>query len=182
MINLLPPEYKKQIRAAQTNTLLLRYIITSIMLALLLLGIIVGVYVIMSNSKKSAEETIRDSQARSASYQKIDKEATEFSKNLQTAKTILGKEVRYSKIAVKIAQALPSGVVLENLQLDAKTFGQPTVFNAKGKNYNDAIRLKTAFEKSDLFEDVHLQSITSGEEGGVSISVSASINPEVANS
>lgn len=182
MINLLPPEQKRQIRASISNVLLLRYCIVTVLLAVMLLLSIGAVYLIMKNSKEAAELAISESTAKSASYQKIQQGAEEFKKNLSTAKTILDKEVRYSEIAVKIAQALPPGIVLESLQLDAKTFGQATTLSAKGKSYSDAIRLKTAMENSPMFENAHLQSVTQGSEGDypVSILISVVINPEIA--
>lgn len=185
MINLLPPSEKRQIIAGQTNVLLWRYCITSLLLAGLLLAVTGGVYFMMIRSKAGAEETIASSNQVAIKYQEIQRQSTEFSSNLATAKTILGKEVRYSKIAVSIAQALPSGVVLESLNLDAKTFGTPIVINAMGKNYDDSLRLKTSLEKSGSFKDVHLSSVAqeAGENVGeypVSIAITVTIDPEVA--
>lgn len=182
MINLLPPDQKRQIRAGQSNVLLLRYCILSLLLAGLLLAVIGAVYLLMNSSKETAEITIQDSVSKSQKYQKVKQDAASFTKNLTTAKTILDKEVHYSKIAVKIAQVIPSGIVLESLQLDAKTFGTPSTFNATGRSYNDGIRLKTAFEQSDIFKDVRLQSVSTNEKEGstsVSIVISATIDPKV---
>lgn len=181
MINLLPPESKRQIRAGQSNLLLLRYCIASLLLAALLGALIAGVYFIMSNSKRDAENLIQQSETSGQKYQKVKREASEFSNNLSTAKTIFDKDVLYSKIAVKIAQTLPPGVVLQSLQLDAKTFGQPMVLNAAGKNYDDSIRLKTALEESPIFNDVHLQSVSQSESEGdypTTINISVTIDPE----
>ena len=51
MINLLPPEEKRQLRAARTNTLLLRYNL-SLVGAVVFLGLAIGVtYVYLSNTK-----------------------------------------------------------------------------------------------------------------------------------
>lgn len=165
MINLLPPEKKKQIRAGQINILLLRYCMASLMLLLLLLAVSGGAYVIMENSKRSAESTIQESVAKSAKYQQIQKDADTFRNNLTTAKNILDKEVHYSDIAIKIAQTIPGGVTLDSLQLDAKTFDQPITLNATGRSYDDSIRLKTAFEQSPIFKDVHLLSVSYGGDG-----------------
>jgi len=186
MINLLPPSEKRQIRAAQTNVLLVRYIVVSLLLAVLLIIATTGVYLLMKQSKKSAEETIAQSTAKSANYQQAEHEANVFNQDLATAKSILDKEVHYSKIIVKIAQSLPSGVVLESLTLDSKTFGQPMTLNALGRNYHDALRLKSSLERSSMFSDVRLQSVsqnTSNKDSyGLTIVLSVTINPEVAKS
>jgi len=184
MINLLPPDKKRQIRAGQSNALLLRYCILSLLLAALLFALIGGVYIMMDTTKRTAEETIQESNHRSAEYQPAQQELTEFNNNLATAKAILDKEVRYSELAVKIAQSLPSGIVLESLNLDSKTFGQPMTLSALGKTYDDSLRLKSSLEDSPYFENVHLQSVSigsDGPEGGTaSITINVTIKPEIA--
>ncbi|OYX42125.1 hypothetical protein B7Y94_04105 [Candidatus Saccharibacteria bacterium 32-49-12] len=194
MINLLPPDDKRQIKAGRANVLLIRYCIASGLLAVLLFALVGIVYYMMENSKKVAEATIEESKSRSAKYDQVQLKAQEFSNNLKIASSILGKEVRYSEIAVKIAQSLPEGIALQSLELNAETFGQPTTLNATGRSYDDAIRLKTAFEQqSDYFENVHLVSVSQGggssgpdsapqEANGISIQISVVIKPEIAKS
>ena len=184
MINLLPPEDKRQILAGQSNVLLLRYCVASLLLTIPLISLVVGIYLVLMNSKTAAEATIAESSIKSAAYAKTKVDAQEFKNNLATAKTILDKEVRYSKIAVAIAQAIPSGISLQNLDLNAQTFGQPIVLTATGHSYGDAIRLKSSLEDADgQFTDVHLQSITQqeGDTGtAVDITVSLVIDPKAA--
>lgn len=185
MINLLPPQEKRQIRAGQTNVILWRYCVASLLLVALLFTITSGVYFMMAQAKSNAEATIATSNQKAAKYQKVQQQITEFNSNLNTAKTILDKEVKYSKIAVTIAQSLPSGVTLQSLTLDAKTFGTPFTLTALGKSYDDAIRLKSELEKSEAFQDVHLASVSmvTGEDAGeypISISINVTIKPEVA--
>lgn len=186
MINLLPPENKRQIRAGQANILLLRYCIATLLLSIPLFLLIGGVYFLLDASKKTANETIQDSAVKSAQYQEVQAKSQEFSNNLRVAKSILDKEVRYSKIAVVIAQSLPSGVFLESLSLDAKTFGQPIALSAAGKTYDDAIRLKKALEESPNFKDINLQSVSkkddSAAEYPISITLNVTINPEITRS
>lgn len=186
MINLLPPEAKRQIRAGQSNVLLLRYCITTLMLAGVLAVAIIGVYYIITASQRNAEQGIQKSNEKIASYQDTVREYTDFSNNLTTAKAIIGKDVRYSIISRRIGQALPPNVVLESLTLDATKFGTPLVLNARGKSYDDAIALKTKLEKSTLFDDVHLVSVARATSEGntgdypVSIAISVVIRQEVA--
>jgi Tfp pilus assembly protein PilN len=184
MINLLPPEQKRQIRAGQSNFLLVRYCIASVLLAVLLFALAGGIYMIMNNSKKGAEAAIQQSTAKSSEYQEVQQEATEFSNNLATAKTILDKEVRYSQIAVRLAQALPSGVILSSIQLNSENFGQPMTLTASGKSYEDALRLKSALEQSPYFSNVYLGSVaqSSTEDTGypVAITINVTISPEIA--
>lgn len=183
MINLLPGSEKKQILAGQSNVLLLRYCIISVILAAGL-SVYIGIsYFLIMNSKAGAEKIIEENNSRVAQYSDVQKQAKELDESSKVAKTILEKEVPYSKITVKIAQLMPPNVILDTLNLDVNNFGQPMTLNAKGKTYQDAIELKTRFEESDLFSDVHLEFVGQGESDdgySVSININVTINPEVA--
>ena len=199
MINLLPPEHQHQLRAARVNVLLIRYVILSLAAVLLLVAAAGASFLILSMTKSSAESVIADSNQKASEYQSVDAEAKEFKSNLQTAKTILDKEVRYSQVLVAIAQTLPKNTVLESIALDATNFGTPTTLSAQTKSYEDALVLKSSLEESDIFSNVHLESITSSAAGGadgggnpdggggssdseypISVSINVTINKEVA--
>jgi len=183
MINLLPPQEKKQITAGRVNVLLRRYCIVSLSLLGLLAVTIAGFYLLLTNNKSTAQEAIDEGNRKLTEYQVVQKNVDSFKNNLSTAKAFLGNEVNYF---AKIAKALPSNVVLQSLTLDSSTFGAPTSLSALGKTNNDALRLKTSLEESGIFQNVHLESIssaTSGAEKGdypVSISINVTLKPEVA--
>lgn len=176
MINLLPHEEKRQLQAARTNTLLIRY--NFIFLGVIaFMGIAVGVtFIFLTNTKANAERTLQENESKVGQYAAIDTEAKQFRKNLLTAKQILDNQTTYSKTILAIARLLPSGVVLQNLNLDAQTFGTPTSLVAQAKTYDDALALKESFEKSSLFSDVHFESIASGTStDGYPIAVNLSV-------
>jgi len=163
MINLLPPEEKRQLHAARANTLLIRYNVVLVVAAgILALGVAVT-YVYLNATKANAQQTINDNNAKVRSYADVQTQANQFRSNLSIAKQILDHDVTYTKIIIEIANLLPHGVTLENLNLDAQTFGTETVLIAKAKDYASALALKASFEKSSLFTNVHFQSISSGD-------------------
>ena len=164
MINLLSPEQKHQIKTARNNVILLRYnIIAACAGVFIVLGVI-GVYFVLMGIKSSAEETQQENQAKVAGYAKVEKEAEEFKANLATAKTILSGNVNYSESIIKIASTIPKGVIIDQLSLDASTFGNPTTLQAKAKSYDRALALKESFQKSSLFSDVHFESVSEAED------------------
>lgn len=180
MINLLPPEHKRQIRAARANTLLLRYNILLLGCVVFLFLAIAGVYVYLHSTKVAAEQTITDNESKVAGFSTVKGQAEQFKSNLSIAKQILNKEVTYTSVILKIAHLLPKGVVLDSVNLDSATFGTATTLTAKAKSYNDAIALKNAFQNSDLFSDVHFQSIaTSSGSDGSSADYPVTINLSV---
>jgi hypothetical protein len=161
MINLLPPEEKRQLRAAQSNVLLLRYneaLVFAVAFLVIALGV---VYVFLNNTSTVAQKTITDNKAKVVDYAPIQAQASQFRANLATAKQILDGEVTYSKVILEIAKLMPSGTVLQNLGLDSSTFGTSTQLIALAKDYPTALSLKDSFQKSTLFSDVHFDSITS---------------------
>lgn len=183
MINLLPPHEKRQINAGRVNTLLWRYSLLSLLLFGLLLVVIAGLYLMLTNNKLAAQAQIDDNQQKLAEHREIQANVNQFRDNLTTAKTILDKEIHYSKVITRIARLLPAGVVLSNLQLDANSFGKPISITAQGKSHEDALKLKTSFENSDVFTGVHLESVSTKAGAGAysaEIIINATIKPEVA--
>lgn len=175
MINLLPPEHKRNIRAARANSLLIRYnVLLAGVLAFLMLAIGV-VYVYLSNTKATAEITIKENKEKVAGFNATEQEAQLFRQNLATAKQILDREVNYTTVILKISNVLPKNTVLTNLTLDASSFGKETTLSAETKSYDDAIILKDALSQSGLFTDVHFQSITSSTSTTYPVTVNLSV-------
>lgn len=175
MINLLPPDHRSQLRAAQANTLLLRYNI-AMFAAFIFLALALGfVYIYLMNSKTSAERTIAENQAKVGSYAQVQSEAEAFRSSLTTAKQVLDKEVTYSKTVLAIAQLMPKGTILQDLSLDVATFGTPTTLTLQAKDYNTALAIKDTFQTSPLFSNVHLESISQGTEGAYPYSVTLNL-------
>lgn len=170
MINLLPPEEKRQLAAARTNTLLARYsVLTAIIVGLLALEI-VGMYFFVDAGTAQNEATIQENEQKTASFSDTKRESEAFTANLATAKYILGKQVPYTSLIFALAGSLPEGSVIDTVALDPATFGTPTTLTVKTTSYNKAISVKTSlqdakFNKSTpLFSSVSFQSVSSSED------------------
>lgn len=183
MINLLPGEYKQEIRAARTNVILVRYIAILICAALVLGGLVAGSYMALNGTKSTAEAKVAENQQRVLAYQDIKNRSDAFRSELSTAKTILDSTISFSKLIYKIADIVPRNVILDDLTLDPNTFGSSVTMTANAKTFNDATKLRDAFIKNDqVFSDVRLQSIKSSETSAdsaaypVKVSLSVIIN------
>lgn len=185
MINLLPEAYKKEIRAARTNVILLRYNFLLLGAVALLFAGSITVYFFLNNSKAASEQINRENVSKSTQYASTQKQAEEYRKNLATAAKILDNEVNYTDIVFSITNLLPKGVILDNLNLNAKEFGTQTLVNAHAKDYNAASALKSAFEQSSLLSNVHFQAVSNDTAGTgstnypISISINVTINKVV---
>ncbi len=186
MVNLLPTREKKEINAGRVNVLLLRYCFTTLLFAGFLFLAIGAFYFLLTNSKNDTQKMINDGYARMSEHQSTQKEVDTFQNNLKTAKTILDKEIHYSKVITKIAGTVPSGIILQSLDLSSESFGKPISLNASGKTSTDALRLKTNFEKSGVYDNVYLESVNVSEDDKtgypVNITINVTIKAEVAKS
>ncbi|MEP7204864.1 MAG: PilN domain-containing protein [Candidatus Saccharibacteria bacterium] len=181
MINLLPDDAKVEILAARTNVILVKYIIVLSLGLIFLCSISLVVYFVLLNTKAGAQATIDFNTSKSASYSSVKTAANDLTSSLATAKTILDKEVDYTKILTNIAQVMPAGVVLDSLSLSPTTFGTPITLQAFAKSTEAALALKTNFQQSPQFSNVTIVSMSDTTQGQTSdypktVSLSLTIN------
>lgn len=170
MINLLPLEEKRQLAAARTNTLLLRYsVLLSVIIVFLALEV-VGMYFVVNAGTAQNQATIQDNQQRTATYAGTKQASDSFTANLATAKYILGKQVPYTTLIFSLANSLPEGSVLATLSLDPATFDTPTSITVNTTSYNKAIEVKTALQNikvngtTPLFSSVNFESVAASSD------------------
>lgn len=165
MINLLPPQTKKQFLAGRVNTILVRYIwMTAGFFGLL--AVISGLtYIMLETTKSTAQQQIDSNNSRVSDYNQIQTRKKEFQDNLATAKAILDKQTYYSGALLKIAKILPDGTVLNKISLDSSTYGTPVTLHFLALDEDHAITLKTALQASNIFSDVHFQTLNLEEYG-----------------
>lgn len=162
MINLLPSETKKQLRAARTNTILVRYIATVALAAAFLCLVILGSYYIMSESKKTVDNAITGAKTGNSSYSPTTKKSNAFVADLSTAKNILNKRISYSKILESLISILPTGVVLGSpLSISNDTLNTPITFKAYAKSSSSEATLRTSLQSNSAFSNYSLISVNS---------------------
>lgn len=166
MINLLPDDSKRSIRAARTNVLLVRYCILSLGGIALLFGMTAIFYLVLYNMQSSALSSNSDNSTIAASYSDTRKQADEYRSNLATASQILSNGANYTNVIFSLAQLLPSGVVMDEVTLSATDFGQQLTFSSHATTYDKATQLKENFQTSPMFSNVYLQSATDESSGG----------------
>jgi Tfp pilus assembly protein PilN len=183
MINLLADDKKKEIRAGRANVILLRYIIMTLVAAVILVAIVAGAYFTLSLSRQNAQEQVQRNETERNSFSQSVAEAQAFRTDLQTAKTILDKEISYSTAILKIANSIPDGIVIDSLSLSPETIGNPISLTAHARDKDAALNLKTSFENNpELYSGVQIDSIDFGAESAdshpVNITLTVTINKE----
>lgn len=151
MINYLPPDQRKQFRAARSNVLLARYNVALALAITFLALAILAVSLLLSSEQKAAEDTIASNQARASNFSDVQARADSFRKDLTDAKTLLDNEISYSKIYLEIATIMPPGTALESLKLSEAEIGKPLSLSVKIRGEQQATSLLAAFKGSELF-------------------------------
>lgn len=181
MINLLPDGNKKELRAARMNVVLLRYNVFTLVTVFIFLLALGGFYAYLTSTKATAEASNTENQAKANSYNDTKKAAEEYRANLATAKQILTNQVNYTSVIFGITELLPKGVVLDNVNLSAKDFGNQTVISAHAASFDSVAQLKQNFQQSKVFSNVFFQTINNAGDTGddkhpISVTVSVKIN------
>lgn len=174
MINLLPPAAKRDFTAGRVNALLVRYI--WITLALFgLLAVLCGLTLVMlEDTKQAAQQQIASNDADVASLTDIQIRADSFRANLAISKAILDQQTHYTDTLLKISGLMMDydkdgkpavqGTVLNNISLDQSAYGTPMNLQIFAKNEDAAFHLKSNFQSSPMFKDVHFQSLSMGSD------------------
>ena len=167
MINLLPREDKREVYAGRSNSLLVRYVFLMLAVIAVIILMLVGVYVYLGIIKSNAQTRITSSQSEHQALVKSEQEINTFRSNLATAQQILDKRVDYSAVILRVAAAIPDGIVLDNLALDPSTFGTPTEISVNADSEQAILNMKNTFNQSRYFSDAHINTISKSEtEGG----------------
>lgn len=158
MINLLPPEMKRQMRAARMNVVLVNYCLLVVATAVLLgMVFVVGFWADM-NDRNLAESARIENDATAKTYGDTRAQADAFAKDLSVAKTILANNVSFSQLILDIAHVVPKGVILNTLSLGGTTAtsNSPIDISGRAANTDAAKRLKNSLEESPIFENVSI--------------------------
>lgn len=181
MINLLPDDKKRDIKAARANVILLRYNFLSIAGFIALLLICLVFYIVLRAHEFSAVSKSEDNIAKAANYDTVKKEADAYKANLTVANKVFQNSVNYTSVVFEITKLLPSGVTLDNITVNAEDFGKQISFSGRAKSYDKAMELKDKFQNSKIFTNVFFQNLTdlSGGQSSsypVTVVISAKLN------
>lgn len=159
MINLLPTQEKREILAGRTNRLLVRYIVLLAGVVGLMLIAFAFVWFYLDNIRSTNQAKIDQNDTASRQLATEQQAIDAFRSDLQTAKTILDKQVNYSDIVLRIARTIPKGVVIDQLSLDPTTFGTPTTLTARAKSEAAVLALKAALANSPYYSNARFDTI-----------------------
>lgn len=171
MINLLPNETKQQIRAARTNSILIRYMIILGFAFTFLALACAATFLFLLNIEETNENGTKNTSQSSTNNQST------------ITKNILDQQVSYSELIMGIAAALPSGTILDSLSINDNALNAPMTLQIHARSTDDAAKLKDSF-KPPLFSNTNINSTTNDSSGPtdyhVKVTVSVTINKGLA--
>lgn len=164
MINLLPPNEKKQLRAARANVLLLRYNFLVLGALIFLVIGLSAVYIYLTAQKQAAELTIQENSKREVQYSAVKADAEKFRSELASAKNILNSQVSYSRALIRVSALFPEGTVLQDrLDLTESISTAPLAIAVKVKNEDAAQAVLKSFQSSQYVSSAIKDSIGIGD-------------------
>lgn len=166
MINLLPPERSKQLNAARQNTLLLRYVIGTLIVLGLVVAVHIAAFALLKTSEMSNITTYEANEEEISNLQAIRDQSEEYAKNLQTAKAIFDSKIPYADASVALAKQLPEGTIIQSIALSPDLIGEPTTLTASAASYEAGLLLRDRLDSSEIAENVSIASINDGRAPG----------------
>ena len=160
MINLLPPAYRKEIRAGFANGLLLRYTLLLAGALLFLIAAFGLTYLSLSQSISQAEETKTTNQQEAAGYSQTQAAASALRNDLSSAQSLFDSEVLLSKAIVRFSSLLPDGTAVDSLDINNDNFTESRTVSVQVKNRAAAESLSRNFEQSSYIASSTLKEVT----------------------
>jgi len=183
MINLLPDETKKQLRAGRANILMIKFIILLGIAVVFLSLACVAVYIFLASNKAANENSAKTGQTNNLTTS-VNQQAETLRTNLASVKSVLDQQISYSKIIMGIGAVLPIGTVLDTLVLNSDSLNSPITLSVKAKLNSDEPKLKANFDKNNLFSGYKLGTIKTDATDisgyPITISISVTINKGLA--
>lgn len=162
MINLLDPEDLRQLRAARLNVKLFRFVTLSLIVVLGVGAVYGAGFWLALRDRAEATTKHQESEQQLAKYTDVASKATAYRQDLTIAKQILGNGMTFSTFLTDLGALMPPNTIVANLSVSTKTSGGQKAgtlsFLTRTKSYDDVLKIKQAFETSELFSDVKIVS------------------------
>ena len=179
MINLLSNEAKKQIKASYANTILVKCLAWLGVAVLFLALSCLFSYLFLSNDKNQKDQSSATVQPTQILYNTTKTKFDGIKSDIDKAKSLLSAQSSYSDVIIGIANALPSGTILDSLSMDQTSYSSPISLKVKARSNDRVSAIKTGFDNSSLFSG-YSQTVTTdqSDQSGypVIVTVSVSIN------
>lgn len=166
MINLLPDEAKKQLRAARTNVVLTRYTFIILIAGAFLAMVMAGSYVLLTQTRDSAQELITANDTKAEVFSETQQQVATLTADLGEARTILDQQISYSSVLRSLGQNMPEGTVIDEIELTQASFGgTPVNLTLYATSSEATVAVGERLQASGVFSNVNIESVS--EQNGI---------------
>lgn len=158
MINLLPSEYKSNVRYGRKNWLLRKWVFVLVVALFGSLAITAGGYIFMEQTIRNQAQGLEAArkELQSENIDGTKKELNEISANTKLILEVLSKEILFSKLIRQLGASLPSNTALEEIKID--NLDGSVSLQAVATDVNSATQIQVnlndpgnkIFEKADI--------------------------------
>lgn len=160
MINLLPYDTVKELRAGQTNAHLLNFIVMLAVAVVFVACVTALAYIGLLAARNDAMERDTSAQQALAARSQDSKQIESFRKSLDDAEKITSVQARYSEIFIAIGKALPSNAVIKNLSVEPANINQGIDMTVYSKTKEAMTEIKNNMQANEeVFKDVSFSSV-----------------------
>ena len=167
MINLLPPDNRKQLRASISNIALLQmlFFFISILLVLIVSISLIFLNLVQTKNSLNQQKTIAEVKAKTIASTK--RQAEVIKQNLAAAGAIFNEQVHYSNLLVAMARALPSDALIRDFKINATSLTTTQTLQILVPNSDRVIAAKHSLESAGFISSVSVSSVANNRGGGV---------------
>lgn len=165
MINILPPDVKKQLNFSKRNTVLLRRLLQALAVLALLAGVLVYSFWYSSRQITDYETALSRRQADREAYKDVEAKVQTLQSNLGLIEKLLNEKNQFSSLLDDFASALPPGSYINQLTLTGKE-KEPLELVIIVDSFNKAAQVRTALINSDRIKSADIQNIAGDEKSG----------------
>lgn len=178
MVNLMPPVKKESILYARRNSMLIKWVIATLLGAVGLLVVVGGSMFYLAQDTSSYEDSIAQSEAYLAEQNEketLDR-ANEVSGNLELVVDVLSNQVLFSELLQQVGAVMPSGTILQDLSLSNTLDGGIDLkIGAQSEEAATQAQINLSDQDNNIFVKADIISLTCGDdadESGYPCSVS----------
>lgn len=174
MINLMPEELKKQMKAARLNTILVNFLVIMFFAIIFLVFTCISTYLILNNIEQKAKGG-----SVITPYTLAKSKVDDIKTQISGAEYMLSNYVPYSSVLTKIGSVLPSGVIIDSISLNNDAFNSKINLKLNAKSSDITQQLTDRFT-SPIFSEPNLINTNADSQNAfgypVEVNISVRIN------
>jgi len=117
MINLLPDDTRQQLRYAQHNLLLRKYLVAVLFIAAVIAVTFSVGLLALDRQSDNLKRQLEDQNTELAAYSDVLAQAEDLSETIDTIEALLDREIKFSQLLTEIASLVPTGASLNGISL-----------------------------------------------------------------